>query len=83
MPNINVGISVQRQLNRCMPAAAKAKLGDVLIDVVKQVNSLTVAVNATLAKLDAAGATVTGLGTNYVSTLAVPATPLLDIESRY
>lgn len=53
--------SNQDKLNRSMPAAKDAKLGDIL-------NDLITAHNALLAKLDAdAGVT----DTNYASTLAV------------
>lgn len=51
------------ELNRCMPAASNAKLGDVLDDLITKHNAL-------LAKLDAdAGVT----DTNYVATLKVTA----------
>ena len=67
MPNFNINGSAREQLNRSSPAAADAKLGDVLTDLVKNFNALA-------AKLDAdAGVT----DTNYAATLAVK-----DIESR-
>jgi len=58
--------NVQEELNRCMPAAAHAQLGDVLNDLITTHNEL-------LAKLDAdAGVT----DTDYAALLAV--TPLED-----
>lgn len=61
MPSNNVAGTVQSQLNRMNPAAADAKLGDLLNEIITKHNAL-------LAKLDAdAGVT----DTNYVATLAV------------
>jgi len=51
-------------LNRAMPANARVQLGDVVDDLITKHNAM-------LAKLDAAGVTVTGLGTDYVATLKV------------
>ncbi len=63
----NVAGTVQSQLNRMNPAAADAKLGDVLNDLITKFN-------AALAKLDAdTGVT----DTNYAARLAVP-----GIETR-
>ena len=76
--NINVGQSVKDQLNRCMPAAGKAKLGNVLTDLITQHNALVVKFNALLAKLDADGGVT---DTNYAATEGVTAT-VTDIESR-
>lgn len=68
MANINAAGTVQSELNRSNPAAADAKLGDVLADLIAKHNAL-------LAKLDQdAGVT----DTNYTATLAVK-----DLESRY
>lgn len=50
------------RLNRMNPAAAKAKAGDCLYDLINNFNAL-------LAKLDAAN--LAGVGTNNVATLAV------------
>lgn len=59
-------VDVKDALNRSMPAAKRAKLGDVLDDLVTKHNAL-------LAKLDAD----TGVAsTDYVATLKV--TPLAD-----
>lgn len=59
-------VDVQRALNKSMPAAQRAKLGDVLNDLITKHNAL-------LAKLDAD----TGVAaTDYVATLAVK--PLAD-----
>ena len=67
MANINVAGSVKDELNRMAPAAADAKLGNVLTDIIANFNAL-------LAKLDAdAGVT----DTTYTSLLKVT-----DIESR-
>lgn len=61
MPSNNVAGTVQSQLNRMNPAAADAKLGDLLNEIITKQNAL-------LAKLDAdAGVT----DTNYAATLAV------------
>jgi hypothetical protein len=69
----------QKQLNKLNPAAAHAKLGDVLNDLIVQVNALWVAVNAICVKLDAdAGVT----DTNYTSTIAPSAVTVKDLESR-
>lgn len=57
-------VDAKDALNRSMPAAARVQLGDVLDELITKHNDL-------LAKLDAAGVTVTGLGTDYVATLAV------------
>lgn len=72
----------QLAVNKNSPAMFKAKVGDVLAELLAQSNAQTATINALLVKLDAAGATVVGLGTNYASTLAVPATPIVDLENR-
>jgi len=80
MVNINSTGSVQNELNRASPAAADAKLGDVLADLLARVNVLTSALNIVTAKLDLdAGVT----DTNYGVLGAVPAAVLKDLESRY
>lgn len=61
MSNNGTG-NVQDELNRCMPAAKHAQLGDVLNDLITQHNAL-------LAKLDTAN--LAGMGTNNVATLSV------------
>ncbi len=67
MPNFNVAGTAQAQLNRMNPAAADAKLGDVLADLIAKHNAL-------LAKLDAdVGVT----DTNYTALHKVT-----DLESR-
>lgn len=73
--------SRQKQLNRCMPAAADAKLGDVLADLITAHNALAVKHNSVCTKLDAdAGVT----DTNYSALHAVSGTTLAvtDLESR-
>lgn len=81
--------SVQDHLNKSMPIAAKAKLGDTIADLIAQVNAqgaalaaLTTKYNAALAKLDAdAGVT----DTNYAATegaTAFTATTVVDLENR-
>lgn len=70
MQNKNVATSVKDVLNRAFPGAKYSRLGDLLDHLITNVNALQVTQAALLAKLDAAGATVTGLGTNYVSTLS-------------
>lgn len=72
----------QLAVNKNSPALYKVKAGDVMAELIAQTNAQTAAINALLVKLDAAGATVTGLGTNYSATLAVPAVPLVDLENR-
>lgn len=69
----------QDRLNRSSPSDAKAKTGDVLADLVAQVNALTTAHNALTAKLDAdAGVT----DTNYTSLTGVTAKTIVDLENR-
>jgi hypothetical protein len=70
MANINVAGTVQDKLNRCLPAAKYVRLGDLLNHLITNVNALQVTNAALLAKLDTAGGTVAGLGTNYTSTLS-------------
>lgn len=60
----------QDRLNRCLPAANSAQLGNILNDLITQVNALTVKFNALLAKLDADAANSALNDTNYASTLA-------------
>ena len=74
MSNVNVATTVQDELNRCMPAAKYARLGDLMVHLIDNVNALRVAHAALVAKLDTAGATVTGLGTNYVATCTATST---------
>lgn len=52
MSNNGTG-NVQDELNRCMPAAAHAKLGDILNDLLTAYNDLAAKYNALLVKLDA------------------------------
>ena len=69
----------QEKLNRALPAAARAKMGDVIADLIVQVNVLTTKHNALVAKLDAdAGVT----DTTYVSLTGVTAFVIKDLESR-
>lgn len=69
----------QEKINKASPANAKAKLGDVVAELVAQVNTLTTSYNALLAKMDAdVGVT----DTNYTSTRAVPATAIKGLETR-
>lgn len=69
----------QAKLNRSTPAAARAKLGDVVADLIGQVNAITTKYNALAAKLDLdAGVT----DTNYVALTGVPAVVIADLESR-
>jgi len=61
MPKFTGTGNVKDELNRCMPAAANAKLGDLLDEIIAKHNALA-------AKLDAdAGVT----DTNYASTLRI------------
>jgi hypothetical protein len=71
--------SRQEKVNKSSPALSKAKLGDVVAELVAQVNALTTAHNAMAAKLDAdAGVT----DTNYTALTGVSATAIKDMESR-
>lgn len=80
MANINASGSAQDQLNRCMPAAADVKLGNLLAELIARNNALTSAFNAVLAKLDDdAGVT----DTNYEATHAVSAAAIKGLEERY
>lgn len=61
MANINGTGNLKDELNRCMPAAAHAKLGDLLDEIITKHNALA-------AKLDAdAGVT----DTNFASMLRI------------
>lgn len=61
MANINGTGNLKDELNRCMPAAAHAKLGDLLDEIITKHNAL-------LAKLDAD----TGVAaTDHASTLRI------------
>lgn len=66
----------QRALNHGSPAAARAKTGDVLADLIAQVNALTAANQTLVAKLNADAGVA---DTNYV---AVTNTVIKDLESR-
>lgn len=69
----------QEMVNKAMPANAKVKAGDVMAELIAQVNALTTKHNALLAKLDAdAGVT----DTNYAATNAVTATAIASLEAR-
>lgn len=71
--------SKQEKINKSSPAMSKAKMGDVIAELITQVNALTVASNARGAKLDLdAGVT----DTNYAALTAVPATPIKSLEAR-
>jgi hypothetical protein len=73
----------QNALNKSMPAAARAKMGDVLAELIKQVNLLTASVVGIAAKLDAdAGVTDTNYTSLWVTTPGLNVT-LKDLESRY
>jgi hypothetical protein len=77
MPSPKSAAVKQDQLNRAMPAARDAALGDVVADLIATANALRAdltemrtRINAVLAKLDAdAGVT----DTNYAATQAMPA----------
>lgn len=69
----------QEKLNKASPVNAKAKLGDVVAELVTQLNAVTTSYNALLVKLDAdVGVT----DTNYSSTRAVSATAIKGLETR-
>lgn len=68
--------SNQEKVNKSSPAMSKAKVGDVVAELVAQVNILTSAHNTLVAKLNAdAGVT----DTNYA---VVAATPIVSMEAR-
>lgn len=67
MANINVATTVQDELNRSMPAAKYARLGDLLVHLIDNLNAYRTANALLLAKLDLdAGVT----DTNYAATVA-------------
>lgn len=70
--------SRQDYINKIAPAAARAKLGDVIAELVDQVNTLTTKHNALLAKLDSNH----GAATDHAATLVAPATALKTLEQR-
>lgn len=71
--------NIQDELNRLAPAAAHAKLGDVLVDLITGYNDLATQYNSLLAKLDAdAGVT----DTDYAATLAASDAALVELEAR-
>ena len=78
MSNNGTG-NVQDELNRCMPAASHAQLGDVLNDLLTGYNDLAAKHNALLAKLDAdAGVT----DTNYAALESAAYTSLKTLAQR-
>lgn len=91
MPNPKVATTVRDVLNRAFPAANYIRLGDLLEHLIVNVNALQTAHIATTAKLDTAGATVSGLGTNYTATVnpvrpaangGGPITAITTLENR-
>lgn len=83
MANINVAGTVQDKLNRCMPAAKYARLGDLLVHLIDNVNALRASNALLTAKMDldagitdsnytaltAPVSTVTGVGITAITTL--------------
>lgn len=63
--SINGTGNLKDELNRCMPAADHAKLGDLLEEIVTKHNAVLVKMDA------AAAATVASLGTTNVATLRI------------
>lgn len=71
--------NLQDELNRCMPAADHAKLGNLLNDLITAVNANTTAIKAVAAKLDAdAGVT----DTNYASTITASLAAISTLAAR-
>lgn len=68
----------RRVLNHMTPGSKRAGLGDKVDANIDAYNALVTKFNALLAKLDTAGATVTGLGTDYASTLSADPQPGLN-----
>lgn len=71
----------QSRLNTITKATKDAKLGDVIVELITQVNSLSTKFNALLTKLDSDAANTALNDTNYNSTLATSVT-ISTIESR-
>jgi hypothetical protein len=71
--------ALQTILNRITLGTAKAKLGDVIYDLINGTNTQAEQWNAFLAKVDTAD--LAGLGNNNVATFKVT-TPILTPEQR-
>ena len=68
-------MSHRDRLNRLNPVAAKAKLGDVIYDLIAAHNALAAQYNTLLAHLDTAN--VAGIGAANAATYAAPAAVVL------
>ena len=68
--------SRQEKVNKSSPAMSKAKLGDVVAELVTQVNILTAAQNVLVAKLNA------DAGVTDVNYATVASTPIVGMETR-
>lgn len=66
MTNINGTGNVQDELNRCMPAAAHAKLGDVLNDLITRHNALVAALSSASYMVNSADLQIKGAGSPTV-----------------
>lgn len=60
MTNINGTGNVQDELNRCMPAAAHAKLGDLLAELIHKHNALVAALSSATYMVNSAGLAIKG-----------------------
>lgn len=68
--------SKQEKVNKSSPAMNKAKVGDVVAELVAQVNILTAAHNVLVAKLNL------DAGVTDVNYATVAATPIVTMEAR-
>jgi hypothetical protein len=78
-PVVN-GRNLQRELNRCLPAAEHVQLGDVLNDLISQVNALTAKYAAFLAHVDTGN--VTGIGSSNAASYGVSPAQLTTLSAR-
>lgn len=68
--------SKQEKVNKAMPINAKVKMGDVIAELIAQVNILTAAHNVLVAKLNL------DAGVTDVNYATVASTPIVSIEAR-
>jgi hypothetical protein len=78
-PVVN-GRNLQRELNRCMPAAEHVQLGDVLNDLISQVNALTAKFAAFLTHVDSGN--VTGIGNGNAAAYGASPAQLTTLSAR-
>ena len=61
MANVNGTGNLQDELNRCMPAAGHAKLGDLLVDIITKHNALAAKLDLDAGVTDVNYGTLTGI----------------------